>query len=138
MAWNPVASTWGNGPVPITYSIDEETGVIFEVWEGDVTAACLRRYWELYLADPQVMAIRRTLVDLREARIRFTGAELSSLISTVVVPALEGRDWTTALVVARPVEFGVSRQYQVYAERYSRDAIFEDYTVALAWLTRQA
>jgi hypothetical protein len=122
--------------VPITYSIDAATGVILTVWEGDVTAARLRRHWEVFLADPQVMALRRSLADLRQARIQFTGAELASLLSTMVVPALQGRDWTTALVVARPVEFGVSRQYQVYAERYSRDAIFEDYEVALAWLTR--
>ena len=126
-----------NRAVPITYSIDAASGVILEVWEGNVTAADLRRYWEAYLADPEVMALRRTLVDLRQARIQFTGAELSVLISMVVEPALKGRNWITALLVARPVVFGVSRQYQVFAERYSRDAIFQNFDDALEWLTRQ-
>ena len=123
--------------MPISYSIDSAAGVIFEVWEGDVTAADLRGYWKRYLADPKVMELRKTLVDLRQGRIQFTGAELSALISTMVTPALKGRSWTTALLVGGAVEFGVSRQYQVMAERYSRDAIFHDADAALTWLTHQ-
>ena len=122
--------------MPITYSIDADLGVILEAWQGDVTAADLRRYWEAYLADPQVTALRRTLVDLREARILFTGMELSDLVWDVVKPALGAQRWTTAIVVARMVQFGVSRQYQVFAQAYSRDAIFEDYGEALRWLTQ--
>jgi hypothetical protein len=120
--------------MPITYSIDADLGVIFEAWQGDVTAADLRRYWQAYLADPRVMALRRTLVDLREARILFTGPEFFDLVADVVKPALGGRRWTTAIVVARAVQFGVSKQYQAFAETYSRDAIFEDYDAALRWL----
>jgi hypothetical protein len=125
--------------VPITYSIDADLGVILERWQGDVTAADLRRYWEGFLADPQVMALRRTLVDLREARILFSGPELSDLVWDVVKPALGGLGWTTAIVVgrARAVQFGVSKQYQVFAQAYSRDAIFEDYDEARRWLARE-
>jgi hypothetical protein len=121
--------------MPITYSIDRASGIIFEVWAGGVAAADLRRYWQGYLADPDVLALRRTLVDLRGADLRFTGGELADLVDQVVLPALGGRDWTTAIVVGRPAQFGVSRQYQVFAESYSRDAIFHDYAAALAWLT---
>lgn len=121
----------------ISYSIDAASGVIMEVWKGDVTAADLRQFWEAYLTDPKVLELRRTLVDLREARIHFSGRELSDLISSVVVPTLGNRNWTTAIVVARADQFGVSRQYQVFAERYSRDAIFENYDAALQWLMRR-
>jgi len=126
--------------MPISYSIDADRGVILEAWQGDVTAADLRRYWQGYLADPRVMETRRTLVDLREARIAFSGAELLDLVCDVVKPALAGRGWTTAIVVARAgaVQFGVSKQYQVFAEAYSRDAIFDDYDAALRWLVVQA
>jgi len=122
--------------VAIAYCIDADLGVIVETWQGDVTAADLRRYWEGYLADPAVMALRRTLVDLRRARILFSGAELSDLVWDLVKPALAGREWTTAIVVARAVQFGVSKQYQALAAAYSRDAIFEDYDEALRWLAR--
>ena len=82
------------------------------------------------------MQVRRGL-DLRGANIRFTGNELSNLVSTVVTPVLNGRDWRTAIVVEEPVQFGVSRQYQVFAERFSTDAIFHDYDEALRWLLQQ-
>jgi hypothetical protein len=124
--------------MPISYSINADVGVILETWQGDVTAADLRRYWAGYLADPRVMALRRTLVDLRQARILFSGAELSELVWDVVKPALGGKGWTTAIVVARAVQFGVSKQYQALAEAYSRDAIFEDYDAALRWLAEDA
>jgi hypothetical protein len=123
--------------MPITYSIDADRGLIVEAWQGDITAADLRRYWQAYLADPRVMALRRTLADLRQARILFTGAELFDLVCDVVKPALAGQRWTTAIVVARAVQFGVSKQYQVFAEAYSRDAIFDDYDTALRWLDQE-
>lgn len=120
---------------PISYSIDPVQGVIFEVWHGDVTALDLGTYWRRYLEDPQVLAIRRTLVDLRGANLMFTGKELESLVSSIVIPTLKGLDWTTALVVGRPDQFGVSRQYQVFAEWYSKDCIFFDRESALQWLS---
>ena len=123
--------------MPISYSINADLGVILETWEGDITAADLRQYWAGYLADPRVMAMRRTLVDLRQARIVFSGTELSDLVRDVVKPALGDKGWTTAIVVARAVQFGVSKQYQVFAQTYSRDAIFEDYDAALRWLAQE-
>jgi hypothetical protein len=120
--------------MPISYTIDEEKGFITEVWTGDVAASDLASHWRLYLADPQVLSIRRTLVDLRECRILFKGVELSSLIKSIVIPILDGRDWKTAIVVDHPVQFGVSRQYQVFAESYSHDAIFGDPEDARRWL----
>jgi hypothetical protein len=125
-------------PPPISYSVDLAQGVIFEVWRGDITAADLRRYWGTYLADPEVLSVRRTLVDMRAATILFSGNDLSNLVASVVIPALGGRDWKTAIVVEQPVQFGVSRQYQVFAERYSRDSIFHDPDEALRWLCTQS
>ena len=120
--------------MPITYSIDPQQGVIFEKWSGDVLASDLASYWRSYLADPQVIAIRKTVVDLRDSNPRFTGAELADLIDTIVLPVLAGREWVTAIVIGGPVHVGVSRQYQVFAERYSRDAIFEEPEQALVWV----
>jgi hypothetical protein len=120
--------------MPIDYSIDRERGIIFETWTGDITAADLGAYWQRYLADPEVMALRRTLVDLRPCRILFNGQELSDLVSGVVIPILKGRDWKTAIVVEHPTQYGVCRQYQVFAENYSQDSIFHEPEEALAWL----
>jgi len=121
--------------MPISYSIDAQLGIIVETWVGDVSASDLAEYWKNYLANPEVLALRRTLVDLRQANPTFTGRELSALISSIVDPILQGRDWKTAIVVEKPVQFGVSRQYHAFAEHYSRDAIFSDPASALKWLT---
>jgi hypothetical protein len=120
--------------MPITYWIDSQQQVIFERWSGDVSASDLARYWRGYLADPQVMAIRKTVVDLRESNPTFSGAELAGLIDTIVRPTLAGRDWITAIVVDKPVQFGISRQYQIFAEFYSQDAIFHDLGRASEWV----
>lgn len=122
--------------MPISYSIDTEQGIIVEVWVGDISAQELGDYWRRYLADPQVLSLRTTLVDLRQAMPRFSGTEMANLIRTIVDPVLKGRSWRTAVVVAEPLQFGVTRQYQVFAKHYSRDAIFTDRESALRWLTQ--
>ena len=123
--------------MPITYTISADKTLIHEVWMGDVSAKDLKEYWTTYLQDPDVLAIRRTLVDLRGANTQFTGRQLAELISSIVVPALNGRDWISAFLVGESVQFGVSRQYQVFAELYSRDSIFDDPEKAENWLRRQ-
>ena len=121
--------------MPITYRIDRDKRLIIETWTGDIFARDLAAYWQSYLANAEVLQIRRTVVDLLASAIRFTGDELSSLIESIVLPALNGREWTTALVVAGDsVEFGVSRQYQVFAERYSEDSIFDNMADAEKWI----
>jgi hypothetical protein len=120
--------------MPITYTIDRERLLIHEKWTGEIRAADVGAYWKAYLANPEVLAIRRTLVDLRPAIIRFSGLEFESLIQTIVLPSLGKRKWTTAVVVGDPVQFGVSRQYHVFAAIYSKDCIFKSVDEAEAWI----
>jgi hypothetical protein len=84
--------------------------------------------------DPEAIAIRRTHVDLRDASLEFTGAELASMVKSIAIPMLGGKGWKTALLIEKPVQLGVSRQYQVFAETYSEDAIFQDPEAAMRWL----
>ena len=101
--------------MPITYTVDRDQKLITEIWTGDVHANDLEAYWIQYLKDPDVMAIRRTIVDMRRAVIHFHGSQLAALVDSIVLPALQGRNWKTALVVENPIHFGVSRQYQAFA-----------------------
>jgi len=57
---------------------------------------------------------------------------------TAAVRTLGGRDWRTATVTESPVQYGVSRQYQVFAEGFSVDAIFTDPDEAMTWLLSSA
>lgn len=123
--------------MPIVYELDRDADLIVETWSGTITAADLAKYWRGYLGDAEVMACRRTLVDLRDATIAFTGAQLDDLVREVVLPRVGKLGWRTAVVVDHPTEFGVARQYQVFAERYSRDAIFFDEEQARSWLLEE-
>lgn len=123
--------------MPITYTIDTSRDIIFETWTGTISASDLAAYWREYLVDPEVMKRRRTLVDLRAATIVFTGQQLADLIQAIVLPMLGDLKWTTAVLVATPAQYGTARQYQVFAESYSGDAIFADENPALEWLECQ-
>lgn len=120
--------------LPISYSIDKELGVVMTTWCGDITAADIRRHWERFFSDPEVLAAGRSVADVRAANFQFTGQELSNLVAEVVVPLLVGRSWRTAIVVARPAQFGVSKQFQVYAQLFSTGRIFHDPGEALRWI----
>lgn len=120
--------------MPITYQVDVARNFIHETWNGAVSAGELSNYWRAYLADPAVMACRRTLVDIRCGTPSFSWMELESLIRNLVLPILGDRHWRSALLVSNTVQFGVSRQYEVFANIYSQDSIFYDQVTALEWL----
>jgi hypothetical protein len=122
--------------MPITYTLDARSNLITEVWSGSVDAQELGAYWADYLADPAVMACRRTIVDLREATIAFSAEELAILVRLLVRPKLAGAKWTTALVVREPSQGGIARQYGLIADMYSEDEVFTDYDAALKWIAR--
>jgi hypothetical protein len=120
--------------MPITYIINHQKGLIRETWKGKIGGVDLAAYWLHYLADPEVLAIRRTVVDLRKANIDFSGLDFDALIRTIVLPVLGERTWTTAIVIRDPIQFGVSRHYQIFAERYSKDSIFRNVADAERWI----
>ena len=123
--------------MPITYTVDRDRAIIFEHWSGSVSASDLGTYWKSILLDPEVMAVRRTVVDMREATIAFTGREMQQLVESVVVPVMNGRNWVTAIITGHPVQIGTSNQYSVFADSYSKEAFFEELDAAKAWVLAQ-
>ncbi len=95
----------------------------------------LRDYWRVYLADTEVLGPRRTVAGRRDADIAFTGRELQVLVNTLVLPILGDGDWKTAIIVRHPVQFGVARQYNVFADHYGEDLIFHAPHEARMWLS---
>jgi len=121
--------------MPISYAVDRTAGLVRSTWSGVVSARDLAQHWRLLLSDPVAFSLRRSLADMREAEFSFTGDELRHLVDTIVLPAMRDLHWTVAMLVVRPDQFGVCRQYQVFAESFSRDSIFFDLDEALHWLT---
>ena len=123
--------------MPISYTIDDEHRYIVETWTGMITAAYLGEFMRRFLADPVVTAIGRTVVDIRECRLLFSGEQLAELVENIVVPMMNGRKWISAIVVNDPIQFEITRQYHLLAESYSRDSIFGTLEDAIAWLQAQ-
>src|SRR5262249_25729645 len=67
--------------------------------------------------------------------MRLSGDDLCRIVLEIVTPCRKRRG-SRALVVKTPEHYGVARQYQVYAEHYSRDQIFRDLDAALTWLLK--
>lgn len=121
----------------IRYVFDRERDLILEEWVGKITRDALSLHWREFVANPVVMDCRRTIVDLSRAEIDLNGEDLKALINSLVVPALNGRKWITAIIAGGLMQHGVSRQYGVYAEIYSTDQIFKTFEEALEWITPQ-
>lgn len=124
--------------MPISYTVDREHRCIHETWTGMITAQDLGDYWRRILADPVVMVIRRTVVDLRECTILFTGEQLAELVERIVLPVLNGKSWRTAIVVGDLTQEEISRHYHVLAESYSRDSVFSTPEAAMTWMQTQS
>lgn len=123
--------------MPISYSVDRERGTVISLWTGEVTAAELRAHWAEVLDDPEARAVARTVADLREGTIGFSGAELRLAVEQVAAPRLMTLRWHNAIVVARPEQYGVSRQFDVFSDVLSENAIFHSVDEAVAWIRGQ-
>src|SRR5437763_13758325 len=110
-------------PMTITYEIRRLENLILEKWSGEISIDQLRRHWSIILHDDCVMKIRTTLVDLRSATIGFSDAELDLAVKELVLPALGGREWITAIVVNTSRQPQVGSRYHSCAARYRSDVI---------------
>lgn len=123
--------------MPIDCTPRPQDGFVEVTWSGTITAVDLSRCWSKILTDPEVLRIGRALTDLRDAELAFSGAELAEAVHTVAAPLLRGRNWRAAIVVRNPVQYGVSRQYEVFAQQLGEDGIFFDLDSARRWLLQE-
>ena len=120
--------------MPITYRKDIERNYVHVEWIGEITLHFLEKHLVEFFNDPFVISSARDLTDVSKAELNFNGSQFESLINQIVIPLLAGRARKTAIVVQRPDQFGVARQYNVFADSYSVDKIFYDCDSALKWL----
>lgn len=85
-------------------------------------------------SSPEVLATGRSLTDLRGAEIGFSSEELREVVVRVGIPMLTGHIWRNALLVDRPVKFGVGRQFSVFTEVVATVQVFYEEAEAVRWL----
>lgn len=124
------------GRVPITYAVNTEQNFVQVTWQGDVTGEEYRTHLRAMLRDPDALRAGRSLTDLRGANVLLSGAELNAIGNVEAVPLLSGRRWKTAVVVSSPLNYGLTRQYQILSQSEDTDCVFGDPDDALAWLLK--
>jgi hypothetical protein len=120
----------------ISYQVDSALGIVLECWEGDINAQDLEAHWRLLTNDSVAMACKGSLADISRCSIQFSTDELRRLIRQIVAPAIQGRAWKSAVLVAEPVQHGVARQYGALTEVQNELVIFTDPALARAWLLK--
>lgn len=120
-----------------TYSIDDDRRVIFVKCTGLVTVRDLCSHWIAFLEDPGTFAVRRTLVDLREADMSISFQEMHFLIESLVKPCIRRTTWSGALVVSDSAAQSMAQDFHLLAQSFSNDRVFTDADAALEWLSRQ-
>ncbi len=123
--------------MPIDCIPRPDDGFVEVIWSARNTAVELSRRWSEILTDPEVLRIGRALTDVRQAELGFSGEELAEVVDTVAAPALRGHYWRAAIVVRSPVQFGVSRQFEVFAHQFGESGIFYDPAEARRWLLEE-
>lgn len=121
----------------IAYVVDPGLDLVLEEWSGDITRDALAAHWSGLMQDMTALRCRRTLVDFSAATIHLHGQDLVELIDNVLLPALQGRRWITAIVAASAVQYGFGRQYLAFGARFSNTRIFREVDEALAWLATE-
>lgn len=124
--------------MPIRYTV--EGRFTREFWSGPVTIDEVREHWRTMVADPRTARAKRNLADVRELEVRFTSDELRRAVGEILLPvAARYAGLRTAILVGSEVNFGVSRQYEVFAEAFGEDRYtFTDEAEAHAWLAGTA
>ena len=120
--------------MPIQYRIDPDSGVIFRRFTGDITYQDLEQHWRVLLADPDLPDPLTIIADMRECRLQVHGDEISSLVIDVIEPRLGRRRWFSAVVVAAPVQYGITKQFIAYSHGCGVTDVFYDMEEAVAWL----
>lgn len=118
----------------ISYTVDESRGLVFERWVGEITSRELADHWRTITKDMSAMSCIGSLADISECAFHVTSDELTSIINSILIPAIPSKSWKVAVVVSKPVQFGVARQYGAWTDDIHQMAIFSDPELAIEWL----
>jgi hypothetical protein len=124
--------------VPITWNIDEGAAIVTVRVDGALTFDGARQtLMELY-ADPRYRSPIVDLWDLRDAEIDSGPGDVQRFVQFVQLSRGERGIDQTAIVVARPADFGISRMYQSLTEATLPISVqvFTRLDEAYAWLGR--
>lgn len=117
--------------MPITYHIDRGQHLVVSEWSGKITIQEARAHFAALKADPDFDPTMRHLSEALGAEATLSFGELRLL----AFESPFNDSGRAAIVASTDLVFGVSKQYEAFAERDGRDIrVFRDLDEARAWL----
>jgi len=120
--------------MPIAYKVDVALGIVLADWRGTVTAKDITEHWTRFVADKAAMACGGAITDISCCDILFTPEELKAVTKKILEPALRGKNWKTAVIVKNPVQFGVTKQQEIFSETFVKMNVFYSDVMARKWV----
>ncbi len=121
--------------MPITYSFDRELGLVHTRCTGAVTLDEVVAHFRSLESDPLLPSCPNVLLDLAGTESVPESRQLRSVVDELQRMAPRVVFGACAIVATSDALFGMSRMFEVFAERqFSRTHVFRDLSRARSWL----
>ena len=118
----------------ITYQDDSESGLFVSNWSGAITINDMAQHWHRVLEQMQKNIGKGSLIDFGDARPLINFTDLTTFVSTIIVPTHQGGKWKTAIVAHDPFQYGAARQFEKLVDKYLELNVFTEREEARRWL----
>jgi hypothetical protein len=120
--------------MPITYEIDQGSGILYERWSGEITRQEMEQHWVALVNDPKCHHGYLCFADMREASSAFTSSELWKAVDDYFRSAPKLNAITVALIVDNDQQEQAARKWIAIVPKTVIARIFYDGGRALMWL----
>ena len=122
--------------MPMTYTIDKETGVVRIVGTGLLTDEEMVQCVSSLRADPRLEPEMNSLSDMRDIEVGFSRNGIDRMIEVMKASSERRAAAKAAIVVSSDVAFGMGRMLEIVSDGKvePRFRVFRDMDSALSWL----
>lgn len=125
--------------MPVTYRIDKTKKIIYTTCVGDVTPDEVFDHFRVLVQDPDCPDRLNVMLDLSESASVPESHQLREVVDQIESIRHKVRFGVCAIVASRDVLFGMSRMFQVFAEKWFREIrVCRARDEAEAWLVSRS
>ena len=121
--------------MPITYQIDQDSGIYHERWVGEIQPLEMGQHWMALMNDPNYQDIELCIADIREASLVFTSRELWNTVDDFFREIHGSKVIRVAVLVTNVLQEQAARKWISIVPLSVSAGIFYDGGQAEKWLT---
>jgi hypothetical protein len=120
--------------MPITYKIDQDSGIYHERWFGEILPLEMGQHWIALMNDPNYQDVYLCIADIREARLVFTGRELWNTVDDCFRETHGSKVIKVAVLVTNAQQEQFARKWIYIVPQSVSASIFFNEEQAQEWL----